>query len=722
MRPDLVVHPQQLGWRRYWVIKDPVALTYFHLRDEEHAILKMLNGQTNLTEIKRHFEQTFAPLQITFEQIQAFLARLHECGLLLAEPSGQGEQLLLRRRRRRRKELFQSLTSVLAIRLYSIDAEPVLRWLYPKCRWMFSAHCLAGSLLVLFAAVTLMAVQVDTLKAKLPDFYTFFNAHNIIWLAVALALAKVLHELAHALTCKHFGGECHELGIMLLVFTPCLYCNVSDSWMLSKKRQRIAIAGAGIYVEIILAAVFSFLWWFSEPGLFNTLCLNVMFVCSVSTVLFNGNPLLRYDGYFILSDIVEVPNLGQQSKALVRSALASLFFGTKPHDNRASPDQYRRMLAVYGVSSILYRWAVVIAILWFCYDVLEPYRLQLLVQIMAAIVLTGYLISPLWNIIQFFRNPAWVHRIKRGRVVLSCAVLAATVIGVCLAPLPLRIMAPIVLQPENGYSVYVLVPGTLVKSVAAGDKVESGETLAQLENSEIRMQVEKLTGQYNQQRLHLKNLKYRLLQDPSVGAQIPAAQEALADIEKRLRERQRDQQRLILTAPVGGTVLPPPSLRGQPNTPGQLKTWLGNPLDDRNLGCYLKTGTRFCLIGDPLRLEAVLFINQSDVMFVRTGQRVQIQLDELPGTTLGGTLTEIAKTDLKIIPPELAIEKSLPTRIAEDGLPRPLEALYQASVTLDDHDHRLLTGTRGRVKILVDPQPLGRRLYRYLSRTFSFGR
>ena len=126
-------------------------------------------------------------------------------------------------------------------------------------------------------------------------------------------MTKVLHEFGHGLSCKHFGGECHEMGVMILVLTPCLYCNVSDSWMLPNKWHRAAIGAAGMYVEVVLASICTFIWWFTEPGLFNYLCLNVMFICSVSTVMFNANPLLRYDGYYILADILEIPNLRQKA-------------------------------------------------------------------------------------------------------------------------------------------------------------------------------------------------------------------------------------------------------------------------------------------------------------------------------------------------------------------------------------------------------------------------
>jgi len=720
MRPDLSVHPQQFGPDRYWVVKDPVALTYFHLREEEHAILRMLDGQTSLAEIKRRFEEAFAPLQMSVEQLQAFLGRLHRSGLVLSDAPGQGEQLLLRRGRRRRQELIQSFSNLLAIRFRGVDPEPFLRWLYPKCRWLFSFWFLAGCLALAVCAGTLVVVQFDVLQSKLPGFHAFFTARNLIWLAVALASAKVLHELGHALSCKHFGGECHEIGVLLLVFTPCLYCNVSDSWMLSSKWQRIAITAAGILVEVVLASICTFLWWLSEPGLLNTLCLSMMFVCSVNTLLFNGNPLLRYDGYFIMSDVVDVPNLAQQSRALVSRALARFFLGVELPRDRSLPERRRALVAAYGVAAILYRWFVVIAILWFCYQVLKPYHLELLGQALALCVVVGLLAAPVRNLAVVARDPAYRRRIKRGRAVFTFVLLAAVVVGISLVPLPFHLVAPVVLEPQGARHVYVVVAGTLVESVSAGEVVEEDQQLARLVNLDVHKQIADLTGDRNQQRLELENLQLRLADDPSVAPQIPAAREALLDIEERLRERQRDEERLVLRAPARGTVLPPPRRPARPYAPGQLETWHGNPLDERNVGSHLETGTLFCLVGDPARLDALLVLDQADVKFVRKGQRVRMQLDELPGKILGGTITEIAKTDLKVAPRELATGRDLPIRVDEQGIPRPVETSYQARVTLDDHDRRLLTGTRGRAKILAGSQSLGRRLCRYLGRTFRF--
>ena len=126
---------------------------------------------------------------------------------------------------------------------------------------------------------------------------------------------KTIHEFGHGLTCKHFGGEVHEMGAMFIMFTPYLYCNVSDSWLLPDKTRRILVTAAGIFVEMTLAIVAAWVWMVTAPGLLHQICFNIMFTCSVSTVLFNANPLMKFDGYYMMADALEVPNLKQKSAA-----------------------------------------------------------------------------------------------------------------------------------------------------------------------------------------------------------------------------------------------------------------------------------------------------------------------------------------------------------------------------------------------------------------------
>jgi len=719
-RPDLVISPQQYGPDRYWLLKDPVAMTYFHLRDEEHAIFRMLDGRTSLAEIKRRFEEAFAPLQVTFEQLHAFLARLHHSGLLLADAPGQGEQLLQRRRARSRQAWLDRLGNLLALRLGGVDPQRLLDWLYPRCRWAFSWWFAAACAALVIAAALLAAVQFDLLRRRLPDFQTFFRAGNLIWFAVALALAKGLHELGHALACKHFGGQCHEIGLILLVFTPCLYCDVSDAWTFPNRWQRIAVSAAGMMVELVLAGLCTLLWWYSQPGLCNTLFLAIVLVCSVNTVLLNGNPLLRYDGYYILADLLAVPNLAEQSRNLLARWLGRLCLGLDLSGGRVLPTRRPGLLVGYAVASIAYRWLVVIGILWFGYLVLKPYGMEVVAVSLTGLVVVGLLLAPVLAVARLLGDPGNRKAVRRGRAGLTFLLLAAAAAAVFAVPLPMSVGAPAVLQPRDAAYVHVLVPGKLVRSVAPGQTVEQGQELARLVDLRLDQQIAELTGRQDRCRLQLENLRVRLDAQPSLSAEIPAAEEMLADVNERLRQRRAEREQLVLRAPVAGGVIPPPRRKTPPYTPGTLHGPQGTPLDERNLGSTLETGVLFCIVGDPKRLEAHLVINQSDMPLVRKGQQVRLRLDEAPGEVFRGTIEELSQADLKLAPRELSRQAALAVRTDAQGLPQPAETSYQARVRLDHHDRRLLVGTCGLAKIAVDPLPLGIRWYRALARLFRF--
>ena len=717
-RRDLRVEPLEFGRRRYWGVKDPVALRYYQLRDEEFRILQMLDGTTSLDDIRERFEREFAPRRLTPQQLESFIGMLHTEGLIVAEAPGQGRQLLRVRRRNERRQWIGRLSNVLAIRFRGLDPERLLGCLHPWFRWMYSPAAVAAFVLLALAALLLVAAEFDTIVARLPDFDVFFGLRNGLLLLATVAVVKVLHELGHGISCRHFGGECHEMGLMFLVFTPCLYMNVSDAWMLPSKWQRIAISGAGMYVEVLLASIATFLWWWSEPGLLNTLCLNLMFVCSVSTVLFNGNPLLRYDGYFILADLVEVPNLRQQSGAVIKQWLGHFFLDTELENPRVVPERGRGWLAAYAVASAIYRWIVVFAILWFVHTILKPHGLEVLARLLAVIVVGGMLVTPIIRAFKFLRDPARSRDVNWHRLLTRGGLVALVVLAIGMIPLPYRVAAPVVIEPEQARHVYVSVGGRLEKSVRPGDVVQAGATIGLLENLEIAREIAELRGQLAEQEQLVDSLRRRSLAgDASAGDQIPAQLDVRDDLHKRLEQRLQDQKRLTLVAPVAGTVLPPKHTDRQPPE-GELAAWTGTPLDEENLGSYLEAGTMYCRIGDPRRLEAVLVVDQTDVQFVRDGQHVRILLDETPGQSLDGTVTQISAMDLRIAPRELAQHESLPTRPDETGTPRPVSPSYQVRVELEPHEMPLLVGAAGEAKIHVRSQTLLQRLARYLNRTF----
>ena len=414
VRADLSAKQQRYHGRSYWVVKEPVGLNYFRFQDEEYAILNMIDGTRSLDEIKDEFEAEFPPQKITLEELQQFLGQLHRSGLIVANVPGQGRELRKRRDEKRRKELLGAFTNILCIRFKGIDPERILNWLYPKVAWFFSTTMFVCCMMMAMLALSLVLVEFDVFRSKLPTFQNFFSPANAIFLAITLAFTKVFHEFGHGLACKHFGGECHEMGVMILVLTPCLYCNVSDSWMLPSKWHRAAIGAAGIYVEVVLASICTFIWWFTDDGLLHYLCLNVMFISSVSTILFNANPLLRYDGYYIVSDLVEIPNLRQKATSILSRKMGEWFLGLEPPEDPFLPERNQMFFALYTVAAVIYRWFIMASILFFLYKVFEPYGLKIVGQGIAAMALWGLLFQPIFKLVKFFYVPGRFHKVKKA--------------------------------------------------------------------------------------------------------------------------------------------------------------------------------------------------------------------------------------------------------------------------------------------------------------------
>ena len=723
-RPDLVARRQHYLGRSYWVVKDPVGLNYFRFQEEEYAILQMLDGQTSLDEIKDRFEEDFPPQKITLEELQQFLGMLHRSGLVVTDLPGQGRQLRQRRDERVHKQFLGAISNILCIRFKGFDPERLLTWLYPYVRWFFSPITVALCGVVGLSALLLVAVEFDVFHSKLPEFYQFFNAHNAFLLAIVLGVTKVMHEFGHGLSCKHFRGECHEMGIMVLVLTPCLYCNVSDSWMLPNKWHRACIGAAGIYVEIVLASICTFLWWFSEPGLFHNLCLNVMFVCSTSTIVFNANPLLRYDGYYVLADLVEIPNLRQKATTILSRKLGEWCLGLEPPDDPFLPQRNQVFFALYSIAAAGYRWVVAFSICWFLYKLFQSYDLKIVGQCVVMASLWGLLVLPLYQVAKFFYVPGRLEQVKKPRFYASLGGVVALLVAALFLPLPYSVVCPLEIQARDAQPVYVEATGKVLSlDVTPGQQVAAGQQLAQLNSTDIDLKIADLQGKSDGYRVQLESLRQQAGRERRAAEQIPQIQEALKTVTDQLQEKNRDKRRLRLTAPVAGTVLPPTITTRHEDGEETLPAWSGTPLDRENLGATLEERERFCQIGDPKRLEAVMVVDQADRNLIREGQAVDLQLEGFPSTTLHSQIAEIAESELKVSPQRLSSKSGgeLATKTdPQTGAEKPMSTSYQARTPIDDPEELYRLGTRGQARIYTDWLPLGTRLWRLVSHTFNF--
>ena len=295
--------------------------------------------------------------------------------------------------------------------------------------------------------------------------------------------------------------------------------------------------------------------------------------------------------------------------------------------------------------------------------------------------------------------------------------MALLLAGVVAVPLPYRVTVPAMVDVQDAHRVYVSAAGTLLESLPVGSEVKAGDTIARLENLDLRLDVERLQSGCNQQRLRVQNLERRQVSDAQAAAQLPAAQEGLSNIKRLLERRLTEQQRLTLTAPVAGKVIPPHT-EPPHRLPDALGKWSGTPLDLENRQAYLETGTLFCRIGDPHRLEAILAVDQSELDLIEPGQQVRVQLDQLPGICLQGTIREVSKMDLRVVPRALMAAGDLPSQLDSQGIARPRGTVYRARRTRALHGQRSAR-CHGLGQNYRRPRSLGSRLTQFLRQTFQ---
>jgi putative peptide zinc metalloprotease protein len=727
MRPDLSARRHRYHGRTFWVVKEPVGLNYFRFHEEEYAILGMLDGMSSLDDIKEQFEQQFQPQKITYHDLLQFVGMLHRSGLVISEAAGQGRQLCKRRGEKKWRELMGKLSNVFALRFRGVDPDRFFNAIYPYTGWFFRWYTVVVVLMIALAALLLVGVNFDTFTRRLPAFHEFFGPKNWLYLGATMAIVKVLHEFGHGLSCKHFKGECHELGAMLLVFTPALYCNVSDSWMLPNKWHRAAIGAAGMYVELFLASIATFLWWFSSPGLLNSICLSVMFICSVSTIVFNGNPLLRFDGYYILMDILEIPNLRQKSTEITKRFFVWLCLGIEQPENPFLPHKHQWAFGLYTVAAVIYRWVVVFSILFFLNKVFEPYGLKIIGQLIALSGLVGLVVQPVWQLAKFFYTPGRMHKVKRERIAGTIAALAGAAAFVLFVPLPYSVKCMFEVQPRGAQQVHPAVAGQITEVVRRpGQAVQPGDEILKLANPDLQMELLQIEGRYEEAEQAIENLKQQGFSDSAALDQLEIAQKVRDAALKQLEAKKEEYDRLTVVAPEGaaGTIIPPPwrvdkLAAGQ----GRLKTWEGTPFDDRNVGALLTPADLICQIGDPGDMEAMLIVDQAYIDLVREGQPVRMLLESNTRQAYASKVEAIADSEMKVASRAMSAQAGgrLETKTdSTTGMVRPLNTSYHVRVPLGNAAGELQVGMQGQARIYTGWQPLGRRLYRYLAKTFHF--
>ncbi len=728
IRPDLSITPQRYEGRSYFVVKDPVSLRYYRFKEQEHFLLGLMDGKHTLDDAQKEFEGRFRPDRLTLEDLEHFGQQLLTAGLVQNESTQAGSLLFDRRTKRRNRELMQKFTNILYIKIPIIDPDRILHYMLKYLGWILSMWFLVLSLAVMGAAVSLVATHFDTFMSKLPSYHEFFSFKTAIYLWLALGVVKIIHEFGHGVSCKGFGGEVHEMGFLLLCLSPAMYCNVSDSWTLPNKWHRIIIGAAGIYVELMIAAVATFVWWYtpSQPFI-NNLSLSLMVVCSVSTVVFNGNPLMRYDGYYVLADWLEIPNLRDRSNRYITACFQEYCLGMETQPEPYMELGRKILFLTYAVVSYIYRWVVTFFILQFMATFLAPYKLEIVSNILALAALASMVGWPVFNVGKNLVKRGRLPDMKSGRVMITVFVGSLLVLGFFLIPLPvtrIREWGLVQFHPEHLSQIFVATDAVLRKvHVKEGEHVVKGRILAEFDNLDLdkkKIELEatvnakqKLVQLYEQKRSESRDAREK----ERLTLSIVHATGDLKSAQVNLRSIQDELSQLILRAPRDGVVL------GLPNTEEVGRAW--------------KKGqdAPFCSIGDRSKLRVLVPVHPSEMElmrdnFVKLGDnkpipvtiRVQGRVSDL---RKGGVWKrELPKSEAHEIPLFLSSKGGGHVAVRPPGPNQkliPQAQIYLVPVDFEDPDEAICTSTMAQVKIHCEYRSAAWWTWHTLSSVFDLG-
>ncbi|MFH1116791.1 MAG: efflux RND transporter periplasmic adaptor subunit [Pseudomonadota bacterium] len=350
-RPDIVGHWfDEKGGGRSMVLEDPVANKFFRISPYEFELLNVLDGTRSLKEAVervrlhgRHFSVGHAT---------TLVEQFARAGLLLGTQYGSSAYQCDLKKRLTGMAKQRSLVRLYYLFIPIVNPDRFLErtvWLWRLVVNKFTAAVFAllipGALYLLISGVSRIAHQ----------FSFFFNLHNLLVLWMAIAIMKLVHEFSHAYAAKNLGLRVPEMGIAFLLFFPCLYCNTTAAWQLADRKQRMSIAAAGVMSEFAIAAASIYIWYFTKPGLLNSTAFFLAAVSLISSLLFNGNPLMKFDGYFVLIDWLRMPNLQQRAFARVRSLFFNKVLGMASMREGKAAREDRVILTVYGISAFIYR-------------------------------------------------------------------------------------------------------------------------------------------------------------------------------------------------------------------------------------------------------------------------------------------------------------------------------------------------------------------------------
>ena len=688
LRPQLRQHvrtyPQIFRSQRWYVLHDESNGRHLRFNAAAYAFIGRLDGNFSVQQIWEQLATADAEHALQQDEVLLILTQLFAIDALQSGLPIDAMEFFKRYQHERRLRRKRAVMNPLAIRVPLLDPDALLNRLLPWVRPLFSKSAALLWLLLVGLATLLALVNFPALHAALDR--DLLAPTNLVLLLLIFILIKGVHEFAHAFAVKMWGGEVHEMGITLLVLAPVPYVDASAAWGFRDKHKRVLVGAVGILVELFVAALALFVWLSVEPGLVRDAAFNALLIGSVSTLLFNANPLLRFDGYYVLQDLIEIPNLYSRSSRYYLYLLQRYLFGLRQVPSPVTAAGERGWFLCYGLATLLYRLFILVVIVLFLAD--EYLFLGVLLGTWA---IGMQLIVPLVRSVRFvLASPALAGRRVRAAT-LSLLLLSGLASGLLYLPVSLTTHTEgIVWVPEQA-QVFAATDGFVSQVlVASGTEVAAGTPLIRLRAPALEARIAVLKARYRtlQTRHAAEQLQQRV-------ASTMTAEEmaALAAELTLLRAQAADLE--VRSALAGSFVMP------------EAHTLQGR---------YLRQGELIGYIITPARLIVRAVVPQSAIGLVRQQvQQVEVRLAERLDQTIIASIvreTPSGSTDLPSRALGAAGGGDIAVTKTDAAGTTAAEKVFQLDLSLPDD--LAITGLGERAYVLFDhgAEPLARQWLR----------
>lgn len=513
LRASVQVHRQVYRGVVWYVLYEPFTNKFYRLPQGAYEFVSRLSVNKTVGEVWNGMLNSATGEIPGQGEVIEMLAQLYQSNMLMYDGIEDGAKLFERNQKQNRKKVKASLLNIFFLKVPLVDPDALLN----KLRWLISCLISKPFALVWLLTVTVAAKygveNFDTLKDSAQG---FLAPSNIGWVYVCTVFVKLLHEFGHASVVKRYGGEVHTLGVMFMLLVPLPYVDATASWSFRDKSKRMLVGAAGMLTEFFIASIALIIWANLGGGILKNLAYNVIIMASVSTVLFNINPLMRFDGYYMLTDLLDMPNLQQRSVQHLKYLLERYIFFKRDAEPVAETWSERVVYFFYGICSSVYR---IFLFTGFIVAISQHYLL--LSFFMGILLCLTMVIMPVGRFLKYIFASPGLALVRSRAVILTVLFFGSVLLFLFNVPVPDTFKAPGVIEARTYENVIVGESGVVEGIYHYAGAVHKGDTLMQLKNQELENQLEEKRAQLRETTMSY----YQALED---------APENMMPLEKRI--------------------------------------------------------------------------------------------------------------------------------------------------------------------------------------------